>query len=125
MVRWMSQASASFVMLDDAATAVMKALGQELTPQGVWTVEQIPGVLARLEAALHEAAEAAREADRRTQAALDQAVQAAAGDTQALETIQQLRRPPVGLHQRLVPVKEMLRRALEAEKPVVWERQSF
>lgn len=108
-------------MLDDAATAVMKALGLELTPQGVWTPEQIPAVLTKIEEVLTAASEAAREADRKTMAALDQAAQAAAGDTQALEAIHQLRRPPVGLHQRLVPLREMLRRALAAEKPVVWE----
>ncbi len=108
MIRFMSKAAASFVMTEEVAQQVFKALGGDGHVPGIWVVERLPEVIAAAQAAKA----AAKQQDAQTEAQLE------AG----LEALQSKGARPVGLSRRLVPVLEMLERARAAGEPVVWER---
>ena len=51
MIRFMSKAAASFVMLDATAKDVLKAAGFDWANQGIWRVERLDEVIAKLQQA--------------------------------------------------------------------------
>ncbi|HEX7865693.1 MAG TPA: DUF1840 family protein, partial [Variovorax sp.] len=52
LYRFQSRASPDFVMLEVHARQLFDIVGKAIAPQGIITVEQIPGAIAALEAAL-------------------------------------------------------------------------
>jgi hypothetical protein len=52
LYRFQSRASADFVMLEVHARQLLDIVGKSVAPQGIITVEQIPGAISALEAAL-------------------------------------------------------------------------
>jgi hypothetical protein len=111
MIRFMSKASASFVMLDATAKEVLKVAGFDWSNQGIWRVERLDEVIQKLQQAHDRSAE---QAQSREQA---QALADADADGSDVQP------PSVGFHKRLYPVLEMLRAAKAANEPVVWDHE--
>lgn len=88
-----SKAGADVLMLDAHADAVLRALGREPAPEGIFLPEQIPAALAAF-------------------AAHEQPAPEAAPDEEA--------EPPPGLAQRAWPLLELLRAAAARGRPVTW-----
>lgn len=113
MIRFMSKAAASFVMLDATAKDVLKAAGFDWANQGIWRVERLDEVMAKLQQAHDLAADQSQKREQ-AQALADAGPETSEADAQPL---------PVGFHKRLYPVLEMLRAAKSANEPVVWEHE--
>lgn len=92
--KFKSAATGDLIMLGAHGDQLLRLLGREPAASGIIEVADMPSASAALLAAI--AQEEAPPAD-------DEAAQ-----------------PAVGLRQRLWPMIEMLRRAHEADKPVVW-----
>lgn len=119
MIRFMSKAAASFVMTEDVAQQVFKALGEDGHVPGIWVVERLPDVIAQAQSARLVARQRDAQAEAQLQASLE-AIESSGGLPEAAQADPQ--NWPVGLSRRLVPVLEMLERAQAAAQPVVWER---
>lgn len=116
MIRFLSKASASFVMTNPVAEQVFEALGETFRVPGIWPVDRLASVLGSLSQVLEVAKAQDAQAERALQDARDRA--AATGETDDLLP----RELPVGLSRRLVPVIQMVRRAQAEGEPVVWEQ---
>ena len=100
LIIFSSQATAQVMMLDDLAKQLLAILGSQLETRGIMTVEQLPAAIQALEKAIaqdNQASEEKKEAEE---------------DRPSNEHL--------GLAQRAFPLLDMLRRALEKNKPVVW-----
>jgi hypothetical protein len=113
MIRFMSKASASFVMLDATAKEVLKAAGFDWSNQGIWRVERLDEVMHKLQLAHDRSAEQAQNREQ-AQALADASADASDVEAQPMS---------VGFHKRLYPVLEMLRAAKAANEPVVWDHE--
>jgi hypothetical protein len=107
IIEFRSKATGSFFMTQAVAQVIFDALGRELTPQGIFTADQVPGVRHELAAVV----EKSRQQDRQ---ALDQHDEALREGQSRSEDL------PVGLSQRAFPLLEMLTRAEKKGVPVVW-----
>jgi hypothetical protein len=104
LYKFRSKASGDVIMLPAHGDAMLRLLGREPAPQGIFEVAAMPALLGTLQAAIEQAEAAAPDdevADSSAEAATDAA-----------------RR--VGLRQRVWPMIEMLRRCHAAGEPVVW-----
>ncbi|HTY98379.1 MAG TPA: DUF1840 domain-containing protein [Rhodocyclaceae bacterium] len=108
IVTFRSKASGDVIMFGDVAKRMMEIMGKEYTEQGIVTVEQLPGAIARLKAAIAE----------------DKASRAGVVDDDDDEPRQEAApggsRPFVALAVRAVPLVELLEYSLKEETPVVW-----
>ena len=105
LYRFQSRASPDFVMLEVHARQLLDIVGKSPAPQGIITVEQIPGAIAALEAALAREGRNSHNND-------DYAVE---GHTSEAE------KQHVGLHQRAAPLMHMLKDSLAEKKDVTWK----
>ena len=104
LYRFKSQAAADELMLETNARQLLDAAGKQAGPTGIFTVEQIPGALSKLAAAI------ALEAGLRHK-----------GDAFAVEGHEaDAELSHVALHQRAAPLIDMLKRSLKEGKDVVW-----
>ena len=111
MITFQSDASGDVMMFDQVAHRMMEIMGKDIAARGVITVEQLPGCIARLRAAIAgDKTQAARAAQARGKRAADRNE----GDGEAGDDAH------VGLAQRAVPLVELLERSLRREKPVLW-----
>lgn len=107
LVTFKSKASADVIMFGDPAKRLLEILGKGGDTKGIVTVEQLPGAIAALRAAIDE----------------DKAQQQAARDAEAnaeAEPQQHGMATPVGLAQRAWPLLDMLETAQREGVPVVW-----
>jgi hypothetical protein len=104
LYKFKSKAAGDVIMTGPVGDAILRLVGREPAPKGIFTPEQMPGLVAALEAAV--AAEERRRAE---------AEAAARAEGRELP-------PPdgVGLRQRAWPLVEMLRRAHAAGEDIVW-----
>jgi hypothetical protein len=102
LYRFKSRAAPDFVMLEVHARQLLDIVGKSPAPQGIITVEQIPGAIAALEAALNREGSNAHNND-------DYAVEGHAAEKQH-----------VGLHQRAAPLLHMLKDSQADNKDVTW-----
>ena len=102
--KFKSKAAGDVLMMGPNGDALLRVIGREPAAKGIIEPLAMAPAIAAIEQALRadEAARAAAEADA-----------AARGDTLPA-------REGVGLHQRLWPMVEMLKRAAAANEPVVW-----
>ena len=107
MITFQSEASGDVMMFDEVAHRMMDIIGKGHTQGGVVTVEQLPGCIERLRAAIAEDRAMARGY--------------AAGEEEE-ETGVAAR---VSLAQRALPLLELLERSLAREKPVLWGVAGF
>ena len=104
--KFKSKADGDVIMMAPSGDALLRALGREPSAQGIIEPGAMAAAIAAIERAVadDEAARAARPVDDAGGAGAEPA----AG------------RDGVSLRQRLWPMREMLRRSLDAQVPVVW-----
>ncbi|MBT2321666.1 DUF1840 domain-containing protein [Variovorax paradoxus] len=105
LYRFKSRASPPFVMLEVHARQLFDIIGKTPERKGIVTVEQMPGAIAALEAAM------ARE-HRNVHNDDDYAVEGHDEDAE---------KHHVGLRQRATPLLHMLKDSLADKKDVMWE----
>ncbi len=103
LYKFKSKAAGDVIMLGPNGDQVMRLVGREPAPQGIFEVDAMPGLMSTLKAAV-EADEAARGS---TSGADTGAAGAQGGDR-------------VALRQRVWPLVEMLRRCHAAREVIVW-----
>ena len=112
LVTFKSKASADVIMFGEQAKRLIELLGKDAdsAAKGIVTVEQLPGAIARLSAAIAE------------DKAQQQAALAAETESEDEETDPEQRgmAAPVGLAQRAWPLLDMLETAQREGVPVVW-----
>lgn len=103
LYKFKSKAAGDVIMLGPNGDQVMRLVGREPAPQGIFEVDAMPGLMAALKSAV-EADEAARGtgADRENGAARGPGADR------------------VALRQRVWPLVEMLRRCHAAREVIVW-----
>lgn len=104
LYRFKSQATADVLMLETNARHLLEVAGKEAGAMGIFTVEQIPAALAKLEAAIALEAKIHHNGD--------------AFAVEGHEAVADLNH--VALHQRAAPLIDMLKRSLDENKNVVW-----
>jgi hypothetical protein len=104
LYRFKSKAGADVIMMADSAEAVLRLMGREPAPQGIFELAALAGLVQALEAGV-----AADEAQ--FQRAVDEA--RAAGQPVP-------RRQGVSLRQRAWPLHELMQRSLKEKTDVVW-----
>lgn len=104
LYRFKSQATADVVMLETNARQLLEVAGKQAGATGIFTVEQIPAALAKLEAAIAQEAKIHHNGD--------------AFAVEGHEPDADLNH--VALHQRAAPLIDMLKRSLDEGKSVVW-----
>lgn len=104
LYKFKSKATGDVIMTGPVGDAILRLLGREPAAQGIFTAEQIPGLIAALEAAVadHERRRAEAEAEAR------------AGGRELPSN------EGVTLRQRAWPLIEMLKRSQAAGQDVVW-----
>jgi hypothetical protein len=104
LYKFKSKAAGDLIMLEPNGRRVLEVIGKDPAPKGIILPEDMPAAIAALEAAIQ------REEDQQ-KAAIEEAK--AKGEV-----------PPrfeaVSLRQRAVPFLDMLRRASQAGKEIVW-----
>lgn len=103
--KFKSKAAGDVVMMGPTGDQLLRLMGREPAPQGIFEVQDMPALRAALEQAVaqEEAARAQAEAD-------------AAAEGRALPP----REGAVSLRQRVWPLVEMMKRAEGAGHPIVW-----
>lgn len=101
LIIFSSQATAQVMMLDDLATRLLAILGRQLETRGIITVEQLPAAIKALENAIAQDDQPSAEKNN--------------AEPEETSSNEHLR-----LAQRAFPLLNMLRRAEEKNKPVVW-----
>jgi hypothetical protein len=102
LYKFKSKAAGDVIMLGPNGDQVMRIVGREPAPQGIFEVEHMPRLIAALEQAV-----AADEAARRGEGRDDDGERPGKGDG-------------VWLRQRVWPLVEMLRRCHAAREPITW-----
>lgn len=105
LYKFKSKAAGDVIMLGPNGDHVMRLLGREPAPRGIFEVDAMPGVIATLQAAV-AADEAARQGD--------------PADPESAEAPVAGRGDGVSLRQRVWPLVEMLRRCHAARQVIVW-----
>ncbi len=105
LYKFKSRASSGFMMLELHARQLLEIIGKAPERKGIVTLEQMPGAIAALEAALAREGHNAHNND-------DFAVE---GHDEAAE------KQHVSLHQRAAPLLHMLKESLAERKDVMWE----
>lgn len=104
LYKFKSKATGDVIMTGPVGDRVLKALGREPQPQGIFLAEDLSGLIDALERAV-EAEEQAR----------DSLEAQAKANGEPLPP-----REAVSLRQRAWPLIEMMRRAQSADKEIVW-----
>jgi hypothetical protein len=107
IIEFKSKAAGSFFMTEPVAQMVFAAIGIELTPQGIFTQEQVPVIRSKLAAAI----QSTRAQDRDALNRFDEAQRESMSPASEL---------PVGLSQRAFPLLDMLAQAEKKKAAVVW-----
>lgn len=106
LIIFKSKAAGDVMMFGDVANSLMEIMGKAVTGKGIITVEQLPGAIARLKAAVAE--------DKTANPAVDH-------DERFFEkTPEGGQREAVSLARRAVPLIELLEYSLKEEVPVTW-----
>lgn len=104
LYKFKSKAAGDVIMLGPHGDQVLRLLGREVAPRGIFEVEAMPALVAALEAAV----------------AADEAARAAAAADADPEEAPGARSEGVSLRQRVWPLVEMLRRCHAARAVIVW-----
>ena len=106
LVIFKSKAAGDVMMFGDVAQSLMEIMGKDPGDKGIVTVEQLPGAIARLKAAVAQ--------DKAERPVIDH-------DERLFEkTPEGGKREHVSLARRAVPLIELLEYSLKEEVPVTW-----
>ncbi len=108
LYKFKSKATSDLIMLGPDAQRLLKLMGSDASPKGIFTVDHQPQVIAALEAAI--AQDEARMADLRAQRQAEEGSE----DTGTVTS------EAVSLKRRAQPLLDMLRRSCAAKADVVW-----
>ncbi|MBU6285016.1 MAG: DUF1840 domain-containing protein [Betaproteobacteria bacterium] len=108
-----SRATGPMLMMQAPAKALLDTLGRSLADgnppdEGVFTIEQLPEVVEKLEALIERSKQQASQTN--------DAAGASGKDPQEQQG------ETIGMHQRAWPLLDQCRRSLTAEKPVTWRK---
>lgn len=104
LYKFRSKASGDVIMTSEVGDRLMRLIGREPAPQGIFQPAQMPDLIGQLESAVRDEEEARRRAE---------AEAAAEGRT--------LPAPKgVSLRQRVWPLIDMMRRCAAADEVIVW-----
>lgn len=106
LIIFKSKAAGDVMMFGDVANSLIKIMGKDATGKGIVTVEQLPGAIARLKAAVAE--------DKTANPVIDH------DERQFEKTPEGGKREAVSLARRAVPLIELLEYSLKEEVPVTW-----
>jgi hypothetical protein len=126
MYKFKSKASGDLLMLGPDGDRLLRLLGREPAPRGIFGAADLARSIAALQAAIaaEEAVQSARSSPAAGAAGVAGAARAsAAGHGQAAapgDAEDAAAEPPVGLRQRLWPMIEMMRRCDSAGEPIAW-----
>ena len=124
LIQFSSVAAGPFIMFKETAEEIFKTISEPFPPRGAWGTDDLKEVLRRLdEAQARDKAEAqAREAE------LEAMKRASfTGDSATLQGEEELAKlikeneARINFYQRVVPLQNMIRRAIKHDKPVMWE----
>lgn len=124
LIQFSSVAAGPFIMFKETAEEIFKTISEPFLPRGAWGTDDLKEVLRRLdEAQARDKAEAqAREAE------LEAMKRASfTGDSATLQREEELAKlikeneARINFYQRVVPLQNMIRRAIKHDKPVMWE----
>ena len=107
LYKFKSKATSDLIMLGPDAQRLLRLMGSDAAPKGIYTVEQQPQAIAALEAAI--AQDEARMAEMLAERDAEGLNEGGASPTEA-----------VSLKRRAQPMLDMLRRSLAAKADVVW-----
>lgn len=125
LVMFSSRATAPFIMFEETAKAIFKAIGEPWTPEGGFESERLPEVIARLEKAIEDEkarlAAAAKEREERLRASsYDEELRARAQEEEDERARKAAGKEIVHLFQRIAPLIDMMRRSLKSDDAVIW-----
>jgi hypothetical protein len=103
LYKFKSKAAGDVIMLGPSGDQVLRLLGREPAPKGIFEPAHMAGLIATLERAVAD----------------EEARRAADEDPDAKPAVQG-KGDGIGLRQRVWPLVEMLRRAQAAGEPIVW-----
>ena len=109
LYKFKSKAAGDVIMLGPNGDHVMRLLGREPAPRGIFELAAMPGLIATLQAAV-AADEAARQGNPADATGAEESATAPAAG----------RRDAVALRQRVWPLVEMMRRSHAAREVIVW-----
>ncbi len=124
LIQFSSVAAGPFIMFKETAEEIFKTISEPFPPRGAWGTDDLKEVLRRFdEAQARDKAEAqAREAE------LEAMKRASfTGDSATLQREEELAKlikeneARINFYQRVVPLQNMIRRAIKHDKPVMWE----
>ena len=124
LIQFSSVAAGPFIMFKETAEEIFKTISEPFPPRGAWGTDDLKEVLRKLdEAQARDKAEAqAREAE------LEAMKRASfTGDSATLQREEELAKlikeneARINFYQRVVPLQNMIRRAIKHDKPVMWE----
>ncbi len=119
IVQFSSRATGPFIMFEETAKDIFRIVDEPWLSEGAWGIEELPEVLTKLEAAekldmdrVRQAREA-MEQELRACSYDEQLKRKEAGDEKAFED-------RIKLYQRISPLKQMIKRAIEKGESVMW-----
>lgn len=124
LVEFSCVATGPFLVFRETAERIFKAIGEPFFPEGGFVAADLPDVLARLDAAAEE--------DRRKEEELKIAREKRLREGSYEDEIRMLeeeredrekkkhQEDNVRLYQRMVPLQEMIRRAIKHDKAIMW-----
>ena len=124
LILFSSVAAGPFIMFKETAEEIFKTISEPFPPRGAWGTDDLKEVLRKLdEAQARDKAEAqAREAE------LEAMKRASfTGDSATLQREEELAKllkeneARINFYLRVVPLQNMIRRAIKHDKPVMWE----
>jgi hypothetical protein len=104
LYKFKSKAASDLIMTAPVGDRLLRVMGREPAPTGIFEVRDMPALMAALEAAI----------------VTEEAAQRAAEQLAEAEGRSPPRRAEVALRQRAWPLVEMMKRAQAADQPIVW-----
>lgn len=109
LYKFKSRSTADLIFLEPQGRRLLQIMGKDPSPSGIVTAQQIPQAIAALEAAV------ALEQHQQAQAKAARHAKGLDTDNNTDPSAEQ-----VQLHQRAVPLLDMLRRSVAEDNDVVW-----
>lgn len=121
LVMFTSRAAGPFIMFRETADQIFKIIGRPLTEQGAFASDELSEILRKLEDAKVRDKALAAEAERRREDELRRSTYAEELDgKEEREREEEMRRERIHLYQRVVPLEEMIKRAIRHDEAVMW-----
>ncbi|MDO5530399.1 DUF1840 domain-containing protein [Sutterella sp.] len=126
LIQFSCVATGPFILFRETAERIFKEIGEPFFEEGAFSEEDLPGVLQRLDAAAEtdrrKEAEYEAERERRMREGTWEEELNMKEREREEEEKRRYREDSIRLYQRIVPLQEMIRRAIKHEKPVMWRK---